>query len=121
MTIHCENKLCIYWDDDHCLCSSVELDNLGMCADCICFVQRGGAHSEKKAAPAKTGQGIQRLLITHTVRIRPVFNGSFLFFHHQFSVSQLKGGGWIQDVIAAVREPREAPNSRKRGNPAKIP
>lgn len=43
------------------------------------FVQRGGARGEKKAAPAKTGQGIQRLSIANTAKTWPVFNGSFLF------------------------------------------
>lgn len=55
MTIHCENKLCIYWEDDHCLCSSVELDNLGMCADCICI-----SFSEEELA-AKRKQLRQKL------------------------------------------------------------
>jgi hypothetical protein len=31
----CENKLCIYWEEDKCILEEVELDFQGKCTQCI--------------------------------------------------------------------------------------
>ena len=33
--MNCENKFCIYWDDDCCALNEVSLDILGTCTSCI--------------------------------------------------------------------------------------
>ena len=31
----CENRLCIYWSKGSCLLDKIQIDSLGMCAECI--------------------------------------------------------------------------------------
>ena len=31
----CENKLCVYWEEDMCILEEVELDFQGKCTQCI--------------------------------------------------------------------------------------
>lgn len=35
MKIYCENRLCIYWEENACILSGVSMDSLGMCEECI--------------------------------------------------------------------------------------
>lgn len=31
----CENRLCVYWNNDGCTLREVQLDGMGSCTDCI--------------------------------------------------------------------------------------
>ena len=33
--MNCENKFCIYQNEGKCILNKVDIDSLGMCADCI--------------------------------------------------------------------------------------
>ena len=33
--MNCENKFCIYQNEGKCMLNKVDIDSLGMCADCI--------------------------------------------------------------------------------------
>lgn len=33
--MNCENKFCIYWEDDYCALNEISLDILGTCTSCI--------------------------------------------------------------------------------------
>lgn len=33
--MNCENKFCIYQNEGKCMLNRVDIDSLGMCADCI--------------------------------------------------------------------------------------
>ena len=33
--MNCENKFCIYWEDDYCTINEISLDILGTCTSCI--------------------------------------------------------------------------------------
>ena len=33
--MNCENKFCIYQNERKCMLNKVDIDSLGMCADCI--------------------------------------------------------------------------------------
>ena len=33
--MNCENKFCIYWEDDYCTLNEISLDILGTCTSCI--------------------------------------------------------------------------------------
>ena len=35
IAMFCQNKLCIYWEEDECILDEVELDFQGKCTECI--------------------------------------------------------------------------------------
>ncbi len=35
MSIFCENDLCLYWKQDHCILDTVHISLSGICEDCI--------------------------------------------------------------------------------------
>jgi len=36
MKIECENNFCIYFENYYCKLTSISLDRMGVCAECIC-------------------------------------------------------------------------------------